>query len=113
MKKLSLAAASAAFCLAQAAIAAPVNNKIAAPTPGATPHWYRIASTVTGGAVSFTLTDGQLGDDDLTANGRIVDPGGPAAPLSIAIPTLSQWGTLIVVLMLGGMVVFGARRVRG
>ncbi|MBX3697235.1 MAG: hypothetical protein R3F08_01440 [Dokdonella sp.] len=37
MKKLSLAAASAAFCLAQAAIAAPVNNKIAAPTPGATP----------------------------------------------------------------------------
>ena len=37
MNKLTLAVASAAFCLAQGAIAAPVHNKIAAPTPDLTP----------------------------------------------------------------------------
>ncbi len=37
MNKLTLAIASAAFCLAQGAIAAPAQNKIASPTPGATP----------------------------------------------------------------------------
>lgn len=36
MNKVTLAVASAAFCLAQGAMAAPINNKIAAPTPGAT-----------------------------------------------------------------------------
>ncbi|MFC3216706.1 choice-of-anchor U domain-containing protein [Comamonas sp. JC664] len=30
-----------------------------------------------GNRVSFTITDGQLGDDDLAANGVIKDPGGP------------------------------------
>ncbi len=37
MNKLTLAIATAAFCLAQGAIAAPGDGRIAAPTPGATP----------------------------------------------------------------------------
>lgn len=30
-----------------------------------------------GNKISYTITDGQLGDDDLTVNGAIKDPGGP------------------------------------
>jgi hypothetical protein len=48
------------------------------PTPyDATPHWYAIPATVNGNTVTFTITDGGLGDDDLLANGTIVDQGGP------------------------------------
>lgn len=36
MNKLTLAVASAAFCLAQGAIASPAQNKLSAPTPGVT-----------------------------------------------------------------------------
>ncbi len=46
----------------------------------ATPHWYKIPATVTGSTVTFSVTDGGLGDDDLTANGTIVDQGGPGVP---------------------------------
>ena len=69
------------------------------PTPGATPHWYQIPATVSGNTVTFSITDGQLGDDDRTANGTIVDQGGPAAPTAsgaVAIPTLGEWGVLIL-----------------
>ena len=48
------------------------------PTPTNTaPHWYVMPANIQGDTVSFTITDGGLGDDDLTANGRIVDQGGP------------------------------------
>lgn len=47
------------------------------PTAGnATPHWYTVASTVAGAAISFGIADGGLGDDDLAANGVVVDAGG-------------------------------------
>ena len=62
-----------------------------------------------GHTASFTLTDGQLGDDDWQQNGEITDPAGPVAlagaplpppPLPAgppaAIPTLSQWGVLLL-----------------
>lgn len=32
---------------------------------------------ITGNTVIFNITDDGLGDDDPTANGTIVDPGGP------------------------------------
>ena len=44
-----------------------------------TAHWYELPANIAGNTVSFTITDGGLGDDDLTANGSITDPGGPAA----------------------------------
>jgi hypothetical protein len=52
------------------------------PTPtNATPHWYILTSAVIdGNQVHLPLADGGLGDADGSANGTIVDPGGPAFP---------------------------------
>ena len=44
-----------------------------------TPHWYEFsAAVISGNTVTLTLTDGGEGDNDLTANSEIDDPGGPA-----------------------------------
>src|SRR6266542_2030826 len=58
-------------------------------------HWYEFRfDGTTGAALSSSratlhLVDGQRGDDDLTANGSIVDPGGPAfLPPPTPTPTL-------------------------
>ena len=64
------------------------------PTPGnPTDHWYEFLYDGSTGAevladrVILHFVDGQLGDDDLTANGVIVEPGGPGilntAPLAV------------------------------
>ena len=45
-----------------------------------TPHWYAIPLTISGNKLTITLTDGGLGDDDLTANGLVKDDGGPSIP---------------------------------
>jgi hypothetical protein len=71
-----------------------------------TPHWYVLPATIVGSTVSFTITDGGLGDDDLTANGTIVDQGGPGAPgADRQVPTLSPWAILLLgsLLLLAGM----------
>ncbi|MEX2139325.1 MAG: Ig-like domain-containing protein [Pirellulales bacterium] len=52
------------------------------PTPdNPTDHWYNVAAFVTefqdSLSIGFEITDGGLGDSDLTVNGNIVDPGGP------------------------------------
>ena len=77
------------------------------PTPGQPAHWYAYPrATVSGSTVVLTLTDGALGDDDLdAANGRIVDAGGPAmvAAGTAAIPTLGEWGLLLLSGLLVGM----------
>jgi hypothetical protein len=53
--------------------------KYGATAGNATPHWYILPATIAGTQVQFTIVDGQLGDDDATANGRITDPGGPGS----------------------------------
>jgi hypothetical protein len=61
-----------------------------------------------GNTVSYTITEGQLGDDDLTANGVIKDPGGPAiqsGPLprdeqAIPVPGLSPLSIALLSLLL-------------
>jgi len=77
------------------------------PTPtNPAPHWYVLPATITSNTVTFTITDGQLGDDDLAANGAIVDQGGPGTPASaVAVPTLSEWAMLLLasLVMLAGM----------
>ena len=45
--------------------------------PGPSPRWYTLPAAVAGTVVTFSITDGALGDDDLTANGAVVDAGGP------------------------------------
>lgn len=79
------------------------------PTSGGASVWYPFSGAViAGNTVTLTLTDGALGDDDLAANGLIVDPGGPAIPpgSTLAVPTLSEWALIL----LAGLLVLLSRR---
>ena len=79
------------------------------PTVGNPAHWYVMPATIVGNTATFSITDGGLGDDDLTANGTIVDPVGPG--LGTAIPTLSEWMlALLAFAMLGSAAQYYARR---
>jgi len=60
--------------------------------------WYVLPSTVAAGTITFSITDGQLGDDDLLANGTIVDQGGPGT--AVPVPTLSTWAMIVLALAL-------------
>ncbi|HKK23537.1 MAG TPA: choice-of-anchor U domain-containing protein, partial [Pseudohaliea sp.] len=53
------------------------------------PHWYRLPAVVAGSTVTFEVVDGGPGDQDLTANGTITDPGGPAEFFIEPVPVLS------------------------
>jgi hypothetical protein len=79
------------------------------PTPtNVTPSWYQLDATVNGNTITFSLQDGRIGDDDLQANGIIVDAGGPgfiaaAVPSeATAVPTLSQWALMLMAMLLVG-----------
>jgi hypothetical protein len=84
------------------------------PTPdNSAPHWYQIPITVHGNVVTFSIVDGGLGDDDLTANGTIVDAGGPVlVVISSPIPALSDWMLRAMVLLTAciGVMALGWRR---
>ncbi|MGD9663485.1 MAG: IPTL-CTERM sorting domain-containing protein, partial [Porticoccaceae bacterium] len=67
-------------------------------------HWYRYdGAVINGNTITLTLTDGDAGDSDLSVNGIIDDPGGPAwitqdvAP----IPTLPQWAMMLLAGIMG------------
>jgi hypothetical protein len=62
------------------------------------PHWYILPATIVGNTATFTIVDGGLGDDDLAANGVIVDQGGPG--FSNSIPTLDWRGLLLLTLLI-------------
>ncbi|MEA1895077.1 MAG: choice-of-anchor U domain-containing protein [Euryarchaeota archaeon] len=49
-----------------------------------TPHWYQVPVSDNDGdrIIVITLTDGGIGDDDLTEDGVIVDDGGPSLTMS-------------------------------
>ena len=74
-----------------------------------------VAATVSGNTLSYTIEDGGVGDEDLTVNGQIVDPVGLGVPLSVlaglaAVPTLSEWGLLLMAsLMVLAVAVRGRR----
>src|SRR5690606_2189869 len=75
------------------------------PTPSnPAPQWYVLPATFAGNVVTFTITDGGVGDDDMLANGAIVDQGGPGigAPSTAQVPTLGTWAMLLLSLMLLG-----------
>jgi autotransporter-associated beta strand protein len=85
----------------------------------ATPHWYVLPATVTATTAIFSITDGGQGDDDLAANGTIVDQGGPGVPGggpgTIDTPTMTEWGLIIMslLMLLTGMGGFRRRALRG
>jgi uncharacterized repeat protein (TIGR01451 family) len=83
-----------------------------------TAHWYVLPpniATITGNTAVFTITDGGLGDDDLVADGDIVDQGGPGVPGvgsgAATIPTLSEWALILLSVLLGGLFWRAKRRV--
>ncbi|AYM97212.1 IPTL-CTERM sorting domain-containing protein [Acidovorax sp. 1608163] len=60
-------------------------------------------ATLGANSVTFTLTDGGAGDSDGVPNGSISDPGGIGVPGAASvenIPTLSEWGMIILSLLL-------------
>lgn len=67
-----------------------------------------------GHTVRYTVQDGGWGDDDLTANGVIRDPGGPviqrAGAAAAAIPTLSE--SALAGLILAFLLLLGGRAFR-
>ncbi|MDP1637073.1 MAG: choice-of-anchor U domain-containing protein [Candidatus Nitrotoga sp.] len=67
------------------------------------PHWYQLPAVIAGNTATFSITDGGLGDDDLTANGTIVDQGGPgvSSGAAVSIPTLTEWVLLTLAGLLG------------
>ncbi len=76
------------------------------PTPDdASPHWYEFLTNGTTGAeisegrVTLQFVDGERGDDDLTADGRVVDPGGPARFYSFFFPQLADGSTFPIQFM--------------
>jgi hypothetical protein len=73
-------------------------------------HWYTIPSTISGNTITFTITDGEVGDDDWVQgyNGTIVDAGGPGQALPL--PSLSEWGVILLTGLLGVFGVAGMRR---
>jgi hypothetical protein len=82
------------------------------PTPtNPAPHWYQLPATISGNVTTFSITDGGLGDDDLAANGTIVDQGGPGLPAIPGaprqVPTLSEWAMILLGLSVLGL---GMRR---
>lgn len=44
--------------------------------------WTQLDAEIDGSTVTFTLTDGGVGDADGVADGTIVDPGAPAVRAS-------------------------------
>lgn len=90
------------------------------PTPGpVAAHWYALAAgapnnlVMTATTATFTITDGGLGDDDLSANGVIVDQGGPgfvaAQAAGTPVPTLRD-GLLLLLSLLLTLTAAGALR---
>lgn len=70
------------------------------PTPltGQTKVWYFPSDLkIEGNKVTYTIQDGKLGDDDLSVNGIIRDPGGPVIASAAAIPTLADWSKWLLI----------------
>ena len=73
-------------------------------------HWYTLPDNMVSFSndrrtITLTIKDGSWGDGDLEANSIIVDPGGPGAPRVVppqqpaSIPTLTEWGMIIMSLL--------------
>jgi len=83
------------------------------PTPGnMIDHWYQIPMGDNDGdnVITIELTDGGLGDDDLTADGTIIEPGGPGyyIPVGGEAYTVNKLTIMIPLVMFCAAIVVGA-----
>ncbi|HBE42480.1 MAG TPA: hypothetical protein DDW27_15025 [Bacteroidales bacterium] len=66
------------------------------------PHWYdftydgQTGAEINGNTITLHFIDGQRGDEDITANGSIKEPGGPAIAGTTGIPELADNPGLVV-----------------
>ena len=80
----------------------------------AQPHWYALPGAQfapDGMSVTFTLTDGGVGDSDSVPH-QITDPGVPvllAPPAPQAIPALGPWALALLSLLAAGLVAMRRR----
>jgi PKD repeat protein len=90
-------------------------------TPGdpATTGWYTLPGVIFGSEeiggrmvayAEFSLRDGQLGDDT-GVDGRIVDQGGPGQQATV-VPTMTEWGMILFMVLAGTVAVWQMRRLR-
>ena len=76
------------------------------PTPTSPVSWYQMTAaqgvTVSGNTNTFTVQDNGVGNAD-PAPGVIADPAGPGTTVnaSASIPTLSEWGMILMSGLLG------------
>ena len=81
-------------------------------------HWYKMPpaqAVIAGNTITWTITDGGVGDDDLLPNGTIHDPSGPGVPVAAtSVPTLPQWSMLLLscLIALGGGFTLRRRSIR-
>jgi hypothetical protein len=73
------------------------------PTPdNVTPHWYDFAwdgetgAQINGVEITLHFTDGLRGDEDITVNGSIKEPGGPSFAVTTSIPETSENPGIVV-----------------
>jgi hypothetical protein len=59
---------------------------------------------------TLVLTDGGEGDQDGVVDGQIVDPGGVGVVGEPPIPTLSEWGMILLISLLAGITLCRLRR---
>jgi hypothetical protein len=88
-----------------------------------TDHWYDFmydgttGAEIIGNQVTLHFMEGQRGDDDLDSEGNgnidgiIIDAGGPGQP-PVAVPTMSEWGMIMFMLLAGLGGVYYLRRQR-
>ncbi|WP_456478922.1 NosD domain-containing protein [Geoglobus ahangari] len=79
-------------------------------SPSGLPGWYSIPATVNGNTVTFTITDGGIGDGDGLANGIIADPGGPGVISATSVPEFSSLALVATVLAIFAIVFRAAKR---
>jgi len=60
-----------------------------------TDHWYSVPATIEGNTITYSVTDGENGDNDLLVNGTIVDPAAPAvySPAPVTAPAADGSGS--------------------
>lgn len=69
-----------------------------------TPPWQPLTPVISGNQATYTISDGSTRDNDGAVNGEFVDPVLLALPLSAtAVPTLGEWGMLLLTLLTGAV----------
>lgn len=81
----------------------------------AVPHWYVLpGAVVSGNQITFSITDNGQGDSNPAA-GFITDPSGPGVPAAASggvssVPTLSEWGMILLSLLMAAVGLVSRRR---